>query len=87
MNRGLLYFLSIPRIGCIKFNGDDACSFCSIQYGGMWKNELPAEEAWLAIRLAWTAGYDYLYVTADELPLTFARTHARHGGVAASMVA
>ncbi|WP_233203014.1 B12-binding domain-containing radical SAM protein [Chitinimonas sp. BJB300] len=59
--------------GCIKFSGDDACSFCSIQYGGMWKNELPAEQAWQAIHAAWSAGYDYLYVTADELPLTFAR--------------
>ncbi|RKP45216.1 B12-binding domain-containing radical SAM protein [Trinickia fusca] len=59
--------------GCIKFSGDDACSFCSIQYGGMWKNELPAVHAWQAIRAAWSAGYDYLYVTADELPLTFSR--------------
>ncbi|RQS43262.1 radical SAM protein [Burkholderia sp. Bp8986] len=59
--------------GCIKFGGDDACSFCSIQYGGMWKNELPAEHAWSAIHRAWEAGYDYLYITADELPLTFAR--------------
>ncbi|MFL9873988.1 B12-binding domain-containing radical SAM protein [Paraburkholderia megapolitana] len=59
--------------GCIKFSGDDACSFCSIQYGGMWKNELPATQAWQAIHQAWSAGYDYLYITADELPLTFAR--------------
>ncbi|PMS36500.1 radical SAM superfamily enzyme YgiQ (UPF0313 family) [Trinickia symbiotica] len=59
--------------GCIKFNGDDACSFCSIQYGGMWKNELPGAHAWEAIRKAWLCGYDYLYITADELPLTFAR--------------
>ncbi|MGQ5523301.1 B12-binding domain-containing radical SAM protein [Chitinimonas sp. PSY-7] len=59
--------------GCIKFSGDDACSFCSIQYGGMWKNELPATHAWQVIHQAWSAGYDYLYVTADELPLTFAR--------------
>lgn len=59
--------------GCIKFSGDDACSFCSIQYGGMWRNVLPAEDAWRAIHHAWKAGYDYLYVTADELPLTFAR--------------
>lgn len=59
--------------GCIKFSGDDACSFCSIQYGGMWKNELSAEHAWSTIQRASEAGYDYLYVTADELPLTFAR--------------
>ncbi|WP_454737805.1 B12-binding domain-containing radical SAM protein [Cupriavidus necator] len=59
--------------GCIKFSGNDACSFCSIQYGGMWKNELHAVQAWQVIYNAWSAGYDYLYVTADELPLTFAR--------------
>lgn len=58
--------------GCIKFSGNDACSFCSIQYGEIWKNELPAADAWRAIHQAWSAGYDYLYVTADELPLTFA---------------
>ncbi|WP_250208021.1 cobalamin-dependent protein [Curvibacter sp. CHRR-16] len=38
--------------GCIKFSGDDACSFCSIQYGSMWKNELPANHAWAAIHKA-----------------------------------
>lgn len=59
--------------GCIKFSGNDACSFCSIQYGGMWKNGLHPVQAWTAIHNAWSAGYDYLYVTADELPLTFAR--------------
>lgn len=57
--------------GCVKFASDDACSFCSIQYGGMWKNQLTAEGAWAAIERAWKAEYDYLYVTADELPLTF----------------
>lgn len=59
--------------GCIKFNGDDACSFCSIQYGGMWRNYLHHEQAWDAIKSAHDNGYDYLYITADELPLTFAR--------------
>lgn len=59
--------------GCIKFSGNDACSFCSIQYGGMWRNYLPHVDAWQAIHNAWKAGYDYIYVTADELPLTFAR--------------
>jgi anaerobic magnesium-protoporphyrin IX monomethyl ester cyclase len=58
--------------GCIKFAKNDACTFCSIQYGGMWRNSLTAETAWRAIEAACTAGYDYLYVTADELPLTFA---------------
>nr|WP_245964954.1 cobalamin-dependent protein [Trinickia dinghuensis] len=41
--------------GCIKFSGDDACSFCSIRYGSLWKNELPADEAWEAIRQAYLA--------------------------------
>lgn len=59
--------------GCIKFNGDDACSFCSIQYGGMWRNYLNHEQAWDAIKTAHDNGYDYLYITADELPLTFGR--------------
>ncbi|MGQ7245545.1 B12-binding domain-containing radical SAM protein [Salinicola sp. V024] len=59
--------------GCIKFKGDDACSFCSIQYGGMWRNHLGHEKAWNTIKQAHDYGYDYLYVTADELPLTFAR--------------
>jgi anaerobic magnesium-protoporphyrin IX monomethyl ester cyclase len=58
--------------GCIKFSRDDACSFCSIQYGGMWRNAVdgPAS-AWQLIGKAVRAGYDYLSVTADELPLTF----------------
>jgi len=58
--------------GCIKFSGDDACSFCSIQYGGMWRNQVNGSSlAWNMIGDAYKAGYDYLYVTADELPLTF----------------
>lgn len=57
--------------GCIKFAKNDACSFCSIQYGGMWKNALSPEDAWKTIKCAWDHGYDYLYITADELPLTF----------------
>ena len=58
--------------GCIKFSRDDACTFCSIQYGGMWRNSLEnPEHAWDMLRRATEAGYDYLSVTADELPLTF----------------
>lgn len=58
--------------GCIKFSRDDACTFCSIQYGGMWRNSLQSpEHAWDMLRRATQAGYDYLSVTADELPLTF----------------
>jgi anaerobic magnesium-protoporphyrin IX monomethyl ester cyclase len=58
--------------GCIKFSRDDACTFCSIQYGGMWRNSLESPaHAWDMLRRATRAGYDYLSVTADELPLTF----------------
>lgn len=60
--------------GCIKFARNDACSFCSIQYGGMWRNSVPdAEAAWAVIHAAHAAGYDYQYLTADELPLTFGK--------------
>lgn len=57
--------------GCVKFAADDACTFCSIQYGGLWRNQLTPETAWQAVAAAWGAGYDYLYITADELPITF----------------
>ncbi|MFE3221160.1 hypothetical protein [Streptomyces antimycoticus] len=55
--------------GCIKFRRNDACSFCSIQFGGMWKNNVedPAT-AWHTVEQAYGNGYD---LTADELPLTF----------------
>jgi radical SAM superfamily enzyme YgiQ (UPF0313 family) len=60
--------------GCIKFARNDACSFCSIQYGGMWRNSVStAEAAWTIIEAAHIRGYDYLYLTADELPLTFGK--------------
>ena len=63
--------LEIAR-GCIKFARNDACSFCSIQYGAFWKNQVSnAELAWESMSLAVSNGYDYLYLTADELPLTF----------------
>jgi anaerobic magnesium-protoporphyrin IX monomethyl ester cyclase len=57
--------------GCVKFANDNACSFCSIQYGGLWRNALEPRAAWAAIERAWRSGHDYLYLTADELPLTF----------------
>ena len=59
--------------GCVKFANDNACSFCSIQYGGLWRNLLEPRGAWAAIERAWRSGYDYVYLTADELPLTFLR--------------
>ncbi|MFH9818369.1 hypothetical protein [Streptomyces sp. NPDC017230] len=59
--------------GCVKFAADDACSFCSIHPGQLWRNQLTPAQAWAAIEAAWNAGYDYHYLTADELPLTFAQ--------------
>jgi radical SAM superfamily enzyme YgiQ (UPF0313 family) len=60
--------------GCLKFAKNDACSFCSIQFGSMWRNSVDdAREAWQIIKAAVSAGYDYLYFTADELPLTFSK--------------
>ncbi|MCL0058698.1 radical SAM protein [Dehalococcoidia bacterium] len=58
--------------GCIKFRNDNACTFCSIQFGGMWRNSVAdAAGAWSVLWTAHKAGYDYLNITADELPLTF----------------
>ncbi|WP_377268738.1 B12-binding domain-containing radical SAM protein [Peterkaempfera sp. SMS 1(5)a] len=58
--------------GCIKFSRHDACTFCSIQYGGMWRNSVPdAAQGWRVVEHAVRSGYDYLSLTADELPLTF----------------
>ena len=38
----------------------------------MWKNSVSdAKTAWEVLQRAYRAGYDYLYVTADELALTF----------------
>ncbi len=60
--------------GCIKFKNNDACSFCSIQYGDQWRNSVGSHEvAWDVFRKAVFLGYDYLYITADEFPLTFRR--------------
>ncbi|MGW0537454.1 hypothetical protein [Streptomyces sp. NPDC003032] len=59
--------------GCVKFAADDACSFCSIHPGQLWRNQLNPAQAWTAIEAAFNVGYDYHYLTADELPLTFAQ--------------
>jgi len=65
------FSIEIAR-GCIKFKGNNACSFCSIQYGRFWKNQVTSPvDAWTIIQNAFNKGYDFLQVTADELPLTF----------------
>jgi radical SAM superfamily enzyme YgiQ (UPF0313 family) len=54
--------------GCIKFKDDDACSFCSIQPGGMWKNEVRnGAEAWERVRGAYQAGYDAIFSLRTNL--------------------
>ncbi len=63
--------------GCIKFAGarlndipENACAFCGIIPGGKVIASPSAERAWAILRNAYDQGYNYFYVTADELPLT-----------------
>ena len=58
--------------GCLKFVAKDPCSFCSIYPGTQGKAHIQdAHAAWARIHAAYSAGFDYLYVTADELSQTF----------------
>ncbi len=65
--------------GCLKFGGRrsdsgiplNACDFCAIVPGSNALSARPAERAWEIIHNAFKQGYNYLFVTADELPLTF----------------
>ena len=65
--------------GCIKFSGRrnesgiplNACDFCAIIPGSKAMSGQRAERAWAIIRNAFEQGYNYLFVTADELPSTF----------------
>jgi anaerobic magnesium-protoporphyrin IX monomethyl ester cyclase len=64
-------FVEVAR-GCIKFKHDDACSFCCLSRGGMWKNQVgTGPEAWEVVHDAYEAGIDYMFFVTDELPLTF----------------
>jgi anaerobic magnesium-protoporphyrin IX monomethyl ester cyclase len=64
-------FVEVAR-GCIKFKHDDACSFCCLSRGGMWKNQVATgADAWEVLHDAYEAGIDYLFFVTDELPLTF----------------
>lgn len=63
--------------GCIKFAGarmndipKNACDFCGIIPGGKAIASPSAERAWAILKNAYDQGYNYFYVTADELPLT-----------------
>ena len=65
--------------GCIKFSGRrnesgiplNACDFCGIIPGSKAISSHSAQRAWEIIRNAFEQGYNYLFVTADELPSTF----------------
>ncbi|MEO8304445.1 MAG: hypothetical protein ABI724_10020 [Betaproteobacteria bacterium] len=65
--------------GCVKFTGKrsesgvplNACDFCAIIPGSKAITAQNAERAWQIIRNAFEHGYNYLFVTADELPTTF----------------
>ncbi len=63
--------------GCIKFAGPrmnqiplNACDFCGIIPGVKEILTPDVERAWAIIKNAYDHGYNYFYVTADELPLT-----------------
>lgn len=58
--------------GCLKFVAKDPCSFCSIFPGTTGRAHLTdVRDAWSRLFSAIERGFDYLYVTADELPQTF----------------
>lgn len=65
--------------GCLKFAGRrndsgiplNACDFCAIVPGSNALTAQSAQRAWEIIRNAVAHGYNYLFVTADELPSTF----------------
>jgi hypothetical protein len=66
--------------GCIKFGGPrvgdiplNACDFCGIIPGSKGIMYKTPDQAWLILKNAYEHGYNYFYVTADELPLTFWR--------------
>ncbi|MFH0775550.1 MAG: hypothetical protein V2A53_08710 [bacterium] len=61
--------------GCIKFAGHrvsgipvNACDFCGIIPGSKVILPQTAERAWAILENAYDQGYNYFYITADELP-------------------
>ena len=63
--------------GCVKFSGKrigdiplNACDFCGIIPGSKAVIMPSYQRAWAIIKNAYDQGYNYLYITADELPLT-----------------
>lgn len=64
--------------GCIKFSGQrmndvplNACDFCGIIPGSKAVSSTTSGNAWERLRNAYDQGFNYFYITADELPLTF----------------
>src|SRR5690606_39197634 len=63
--------------GCVKFSGKrmndiplNACDFCGIIPGAKSVSMPNYKRAWEVIKNAYDQGFNYLYITADELPLT-----------------
>lgn len=63
--------------GCIKFAGQrvnnipvNACDFCGIIPSGKVISHQMSDRAWSILKNAYEQGYNYFYITADELPLT-----------------
>lgn len=63
--------------GCIKFVGKridsipvNACDFCGIIPGAKPITTQSAERAWRILENVYKQGYNYFYITEDELPLT-----------------
>ncbi|MET9914815.1 cobalamin-dependent protein [Streptomyces sp. NPDC006476] len=66
--------------GCVKFAGErlegvplNACDFCGIIPGVREIIAPEAERAWAVLENAYCQGFNYFYITADELPLTLWR--------------
>lgn len=63
--------------GCVKFAGEreadipiSACDFCGIIPGQNAITQQSAKRAWEILRNVHEQGFNYFYITADELPLT-----------------
>lgn len=63
--------------GCIKFAGPreadipcNACDFCGIIPGQKAITQQSSSRAWEILKNAYDQGFNYFYITADELPLT-----------------
>ncbi len=76
-NRGLRSQVVDIGRGCIKFSGRrvcdipiNACDFCGIIPGDRVILPQTASRAWAILKNAYDQGYNYFYITADELPLT-----------------